>query len=58
MTQISKSLCWAAAFIGIALANRFGVIADGNTATMFAVLPALWVASGNLAGCSVRKPAA
>lgn len=58
MTQLQKSLCWATGFIGVALANRFGLIADANATTMFAVLPALWVATGGLPRCNFRKPAA
>lgn len=45
MTPIRTSLIWAAAFILLALANRFGLIADKDATTMFAVLPALWVAT-------------
>lgn len=58
MTQFQRSLGWATAFVGVALANRFGMIADDSATTMFAILPALWVATGGLAGCTVRKPAA
>ena len=58
MSSFRKSMCWAAAFIGVALANRFGLIADNNATTMFAELPALWVATGGLARCTLRKLAA
>jgi hypothetical protein len=57
MTPIAKSLCWAAAFILLAVANAAGLIADGDAATMFAVLPALWVAT-TLGGTCLRKGAA
>ena len=57
MTQFRKPLWWAAAFIALALANFFGLIADKDVTTMFAVLPALWVASGGLGRCTFRKPA-
>ncbi len=56
MTPIRTSLIWAAAFILLALANRFGLIADKDATTMFAVLPALWVATGGL-GLSCRPKA-
>jgi len=58
MTPIRTSLLWAAAFILLALANRFGWIADKDATTMFAVIPALWVASGGLRRCGARKVAA
>lgn len=57
MPPIRTSLFWAAAFILLALANRLGWVADKDAATMFAVLPALWVASGGLGGCRSRKVA-
>lgn len=55
MTNLRTSLLWAAAFILLALANRFGLIADKDATTMFAVLPAMWVASGGLGRCGSRK---
>jgi len=58
MTPIRTSLFWAAAFILLALANRFSLIADKDATTMFAVLPALWIASGGLGRCRWRKVAA
>lgn len=58
MIKFRNSIAWAAAFIGMAVANRVGLIADANATTMFAVLPALWVATGGLARCTVRKLAA
>lgn len=55
MTPISKSLGWAGALVALALANRFGLVADHDATTMFAVIPALWVASGGLGrGCTLR----
>lgn len=48
MTPISKSLCWAGALIALALANRFGLIADKDAAALFAAIPALWIAAGGL----------
>lgn len=57
MTRLSNSAAWAAAFFGVALANRFGLIADANATSMFTVLPALWVATGGLGRCTLRKPA-
>lgn len=57
MSTISRSLCWAAAFLLLALANAIGWVSDGNAATMFAVIPALWVAT-TLGGRRLRKPAA
>ena len=55
MTNLRTSLFWAAAFILLALANRFGLIADKDATTMFAVLPAAWVASGGLRRCGSRQ---
>ena len=55
MTNLRSSLIWAAAFLLLALANRFGLIADKDAATMFAILPAVWVASGGLGRCRARK---
>ncbi len=43
MTPIRTDLCWAAAFLTLALANFVGLITDRDAATMFAILPALWV---------------
>jgi len=57
MIRLRTSLIWAAAFILLALANRFGLIADKDATTMFAILPALWVASGGLGRCGPRKAA-
>lgn len=48
MTSTSTSLCWAAALIALAFANRFGLIADKDATTMFAIIPALWIATGGL----------
>lgn len=48
MNSISKSLCWAAALIALAIANRLGHVADKDANLMFAVIPALWVATGGL----------
>ena len=36
----------------LALANYFGLIADKDANTMFAILPALWVASTGLGRCA------
>lgn len=58
MTNLRTSLFWAAAFILLALGNRFGLIADKDATTMFAILPALWVASRGLATCRPRKATA
>ncbi|MFM5954781.1 MAG: hypothetical protein ACKOPE_10850 [Novosphingobium sp.] len=55
MTALSRNLCWAGVFILLALANRFGLIADNNATTMFAILPALWVATTGLGHCSLRR---
>lgn len=45
MTAKTKSLYWAAALIVLAVANALGWVTDGNATTMFAVIPALWVAN-------------
>ena len=58
MTNLRTSVIWAAAFALLAFANRFGWIADTNATTMFAVLPALWVASGGWSRSCRRKAAA
>lgn len=58
MTSISKSLCWAAALIAVASANAAGLIADKEATTFFAVIPALWIATGGLPGCTWRKAGA
>ena len=58
MTKLRTSLYWGSAFILLALANRFGWIADKEATTMFAVLPALWVASGGLGHGRGRKAVA
>ncbi len=58
MTKLRTSLCWASAFILLAVANRLGWVADKDATTMLAILPALWVVSGALGhGCG-RKAAA
>ncbi len=48
MRSIRSGLCWAAAILLLALAKRLGWIADQDATMMFAILPALWVASGGL----------
>lgn len=53
MTRFTKSLCWASAFIFLALANRAGLIADKDASVMFAVIPALWAANGALRRCAL-----
>jgi hypothetical protein len=58
MTPIRSSLIWAAALILLALANRFGLIADKNATVIFAVIPALWVVSGGLGRCRSSKASA
>lgn len=45
MSTIAKSFCWAAALILLAIANASGLIADQSATTMFAIIPALWVAT-------------
>lgn len=55
MTPISKSLCWAGTLIALALANRFGLIADPAATTMFAVIPAVWIATGGVGQCRKCK---
>lgn len=55
MTRLSRNLCWAGIFIVLAFANRFGLIADSSATTLFAILPALWVATTGLGHCSLRR---
>ena len=55
MTTTGKSICWAITLILLAIANRIGWIADKDATAMFAVLPALWIATGGLGRCRQRK---
>ena len=55
MTICSRSLCWAGVFVAVAWANRLGVITDANATTMFAILPALWIATGGLGRCALPQ---
>lgn len=55
MSSISKSLFWAGTLIALAFANRLGLIADKHATTLFAVIPALWIATGGLGRCTLRK---
>jgi hypothetical protein len=57
MSTTKKSLCWAAALILLAVANATGLIADKDAQTMFAVIPALWVAT-TFGGTCLRRRAA
>lgn len=57
MSAIAKSLCWADMLIALALANHFALIADKDAATLFAIIPALWVASGGLGRTAPCKAA-
>lgn len=57
MPAVSKSLCWAAALILLAIANATGLISDSNAKTMFAVIPALWVATTFGGNCLRRRAA-
>ncbi len=50
MTKLTKSLCWAGALIALAIANRLGLIADQSANVMFALIPALWVATHGRCG--------
>ena len=52
MTPISKSLRCAIIFLVVAIANRVGLVADKDAMVMFALIPALWIATGGL----VRRP--
>jgi hypothetical protein len=58
MARLRNAAAWAAAFVGVALANRSGLIAQAAATPMFAVLPALWVATGGLGRCALRRAAA
>ena len=55
MTQTTRALCWAAILITLALANKFGLIADKDAAVMFAIIPAMWVAFTSR-GCARSCP--
>lgn len=57
MSTISGSLYWAAALLLLAIANALGWISDSSASTMFAVIPALWVAT-TFGGRCLRKRAA
>ena len=39
MSNVTKGLCWAASLIALALANRFGLVADAAANVLFIVLP-------------------
>lgn len=52
MSVVIRSLCWAGALTLLALGNVLGLIADQNASVLFAVIPALWVATGGLARCT------
>jgi hypothetical protein len=45
MLTVSRSLCWAASLILLAVGNATGLVSDSSATTMFAVIPALWVAT-------------
>jgi hypothetical protein len=57
MSTISKSLCWAAAMLLLAVGNASGLVSDSNANTMFAVIPALWVIT-TFGGNCLKKRAA
>jgi hypothetical protein len=57
MTTVSKSLCWAAALILLAIANATGLVSDSSATTMFAVIPGLWVATTFGGNCLRKRPA-
>jgi|APLak6261661892_1056031.scaffolds.fasta_scaffold197944_1 hypothetical protein len=57
MIAITKSLCWAAALIALALANAAGWIADKDANLLFALIPVLWIAIGGLGRNCPRKVA-
>lgn len=54
MSILAKSACWAAMLILLAAANRAGLIADASATTLFAVIPALWVATSRTGTCRRR----
>lgn len=41
MSPIAKSICWAAAMLGVAILSAFGMIERTAATTMFIVLPVL-----------------
>jgi len=45
MSQLVSGICWAAIIVALALANKFGLIADKDAAVMFAIVPAIWIAT-------------
>lgn len=45
MSNISKGLCWALAFLLLAAGNRFGLIADSTMRILFVVFPVTAVLS-------------
>lgn len=58
MNAIARGLCWGGALIALAAANFAGLIADPAANTLFAIIPALWVATGGARNCLPRKAAA
>jgi hypothetical protein len=57
MTTISKSLCWAAVLIALALANQFGLITGKDVNLIYVLIPALWIATGGLSNCGWSRVA-
>jgi hypothetical protein len=45
MGTVNRSAIWGGMVVLLALANYSGLIADKDAAVMFAIFPALWVAS-------------
>lgn len=57
MSTVSRSLCWAAVLILLWVGNAAGFVSDSNAQPMFAVIPALWVATTFGGKCFGRRAA-
>ena len=55
MSNLSKSMCWAAAILLTAAGNALGLIADDVAQMLFVVLPIAAVGSLNAGGCALRS---
>lgn len=55
MNQIKGAICFALVLIALAAASRLGLIADKDAGVMFAIVPAVWIATTRR-GQSCRGP--
>jgi hypothetical protein len=45
MTPIVRGMVWAALIVLLVIANKLGLMADKDAATMLAIIPAIWIAT-------------